>query len=44
MRDLMRRPPGPPHSWVNPFKQPLRFLGLRPEWGFTKPNELFQGK
>lgn len=28
MQDVLRRPPGPPMIFVNPFKHPKRFLGI----------------
>lgn len=42
-QDVRRRPPGPPHTPVNPVKEPKKFFGIS-EFGFTKPNELFNGR
>jgi len=42
LRDVQRRPAGPPNTWVSPvdFK---KFLGID-AWGFTKKNEIFNGR
>ncbi|KAI8470670.1 MAG: hypothetical protein J3K34DRAFT_458777 [Monoraphidium minutum] len=43
-RDYMRRPKGPPSDAVSPFGHPAKFFGISPNWGFTKKNELFNGR
>lgn len=42
-QDVMKRPAGPPFSWINPVKQPTETLGVS-RWGFTKKNELFNSR
>lgn len=43
LRDIMKRPDGPPFKWVNPLTKPGQFFGAGP-WGFNKRNELLHGR
>ncbi|KAG2495306.1 hypothetical protein HYH03_006578 [Edaphochlamys debaryana] len=42
LRDVAKRPHGPPNAWTSPLDLG-RFLGIS-GWGFTKRNELFHGR
>ncbi|KAF5834233.1 hypothetical protein DUNSADRAFT_9186 [Dunaliella salina] len=43
LKDVAKRPKGPPAAAIDPFNYPMQFLGIS-GWGFTKRNEIFHGR